>query len=87
MSLVLETRFNLEIFEEGQNIDVQGKSKGKDLLELLKDGISKCKMPLTETQFLIELQVQLGSVRPQAKFGKEKKMSGHMGDEKRLSKT
>ena len=56
--LSVGNEINLEIFEEGQNIDVQGKSKGKDLLELSRDGISKCKMPLTETQFLIGLQVQ-----------------------------
>ena len=49
--LSVGNEINLEIFEEGQNIDVQGKVKERDLLELSRDGISKCKMPSRKLNF------------------------------------
>ena len=56
--LELGKEFDVNIFEEGQLVDVSESQKGKVLLEQLKDGILLLKMRLMVIYLHIENQVQ-----------------------------
>jgi hypothetical protein len=85
-NLEVGSQLDIDIFEEGQKIDVQGKSKGKDLQVLSKDGILRCKMPLTETLYLTELLDQSVNVKLLEKYGREKKCQVTWAMKRKLSK-
>ena len=73
---------NLEIFEEGQNIDVQGKSKGKGFAGTVKRWNFKMQDASHGNSISHRAPGSIGQCQTPGKVWKGKKMSGHMGDAK-----
>lgn len=74
---------NLEIFEEGQNIDVQGKSKGKGFAGTVKRWNFKMQDASHGNSISHRAPGSIGQCQTPGKVWKGKKMSGHMGDVKK----
>lgn len=76
-------QLNLEIFEEGQNIDVQGKSKGKGFAGTVKRWNFKMQDASHGNSISHRAPGSIGQCQTPGKVWKGKKMSGHMGDVKK----
>ena len=81
--LSVGNEINLEIFEEGQNIDVQGKSKGKGFAGTVKRWNFKMQDASHGNSISHRAPGSIGQCQTPGKVWKGKKMSGHMGDEKK----
>ena len=84
--LSVGNEINLEIFEEGQNIDVQGKSKGKGFAGTVKRWNFKMQDASHGNSISHRAPGSIGQCQTPGKVWKGKKMSGHMGDEKKTIK-
>ncbi len=81
--LSVGNQINLEIFEEGQNIDVQGKSKGKGFAGTVKRWNFKMQDASHGNSISHRAPGSIGQCQTPGKVWKGKKMSGHMGDVKK----
>ena len=73
----------LEQFEEGQIIDVQGKSKGKGFAGTVKRWNFKMQDATHGNSISHRAPGSIGQCQTPGKVWKGKKMSGHMGDERK----
>ena len=73
----------LDIFEEGQKIDVQGKSKGKGFAGTVKRWNFKMQDASHGNSISHRAPGSIGQCQTPGKVWKGKKMSGHMGDVKK----
>tara|TARA_Y100001970_G_scaffold193597_1_gene235259 strand:+ start:1979 stop:2614 length:636 start_codon:yes stop_codon:yes gene_type:complete len=73
----------LEQFEEGQVIDVQGKSKGKGFAGTVKRWNFKMQDATHGNSISHRAPGSIGQCQTPGKVWKGKKMSGHMGDERK----
>ncbi len=73
----------LEQFEEGQTIDVQGKSKGKGFAGTVKRWNFKMQDATHGNSTSHRAPGSIGQCQTPGKVWKGKKMSGHMGDERK----
>tara|TARA_B100001250_G_scaffold380682_1_gene372329 strand:- start:350 stop:985 length:636 start_codon:yes stop_codon:yes gene_type:complete len=73
----------LEQFEEGQKIDVQGKSKGKGFAGTVKRWNFKMQDATHGNSISHRAPGSIGQCQTPGKVWKGKKMSGHMGDERK----
>ncbi len=73
----------LEQFEEGQSIDVQGKSKGKGFAGTVKRWNFKMQDATHGNSISHRAPGSIGQCQTPGKVWKGKKMSGHMGDERK----
>ena len=78
--LQVGSEINLDIFEEGQKIDVQGKSKGKGFAGTVKRWNFKMQDASHGTSISHRAPGSIGQCQTPGKVWKGKKMSGHMGD-------
>ena len=81
--LQVGSEINLDIFEEGQKIDVQGKSKGKGFAGTVKRWNFKMQDASHGNSISHRAPGSIGQCQTPRKVWKGKKMSGHMGDEKK----
>ena len=77
------SEINLDIFEEGQKIDVQGKSKGKGFAGTVKRWNFKMQDASHGNSISHRAPGSIGQCQTPGKVWKGKKMSGHMGDVKK----
>ena len=77
------SEINLDIFEEGQKIDVQGKSKGKGFAGTVKRWNFKMQDASHGNSISHRAPGSIGLCQTPGKVWKGKKMSGHMGDVKK----
>jgi|TARA_B100001540_G_C15789737_1_gene634838 large subunit ribosomal protein L3 len=73
----------LEQFEEGQSVDVQGKSKGKGFAGTVKRWNFKMQDASHGNSISHRAPGSIGQCQTPGKVWKGKKMSGHMGDERK----
>ena len=73
----------LEQFEEGQTIDVQGKSKGKGFAGTVKRWNFKMQDATHGNSISHRAPGSIGQCQTPGKVWKGKKMSGHMGDQQK----
>ena len=73
----------LDQFEEGQRIDVQGKSKGKGFAGTVKRWNFKMQDATHGNSISHRAPGSIGQCQTPGKVWKCKKMSGHMGDERK----
>ena len=78
--LQVGSEINLDIFEEGQKIDVQGKSKGKGCAGTVKRWNFKMQDASHGNSISHRAPGSIGQCQTPGKVWKGKKMSGHMGD-------
>ena len=78
--LQVGSEINLDIFEEGQKIDVQGKSKGKGFAGTVKRWKFKMQDASHGNSISHRAHGSIGQCQTPGKVWKGKKMSGHMGD-------
>ena len=78
--LQVGSEINLDIFEEGQKIDVQGKSKGKGFAGTVKRWNFKMQDASHGNSISHRAPGSIGQCQTPGKVWKGKKMSGHMGD-------
>ena len=76
-------QLSLEQFEEGQVIDVQGKSKGKGFAGTVKRWNFKMQDATHGNSISHRAPGSIGQCQTPGKVWKGKKMSGHMGDERK----
>ena len=81
--LQVGSEINLDIFEEGQTIDVQGKSKGKGFAGTVKRWNFKMQDASHGNSISHRAPGSIGQCQTPGKVWKGKKMSGHMGDVKK----
>ena len=81
--LQVGSEINLDIFEEGQKIDVQGKSKGKGFAGTVKRWNFKMQDASHGNSISHRAPGSIGQCQTPGKVWKGKKMSGHMGDDKK----
>ena len=81
--LQIGSEINLDIFEEGQKIDVQGKSKGKGFAGTVKRWNFKMQDASHGNSISHRAPGSIGQCQTPGKVWKGKKMSGHMGDVKK----
>ena len=81
--LQVGSEINLDIFEEGQKIDVQGKSKGKGFAGTVKRWNFKMQDASHGNSISHRAPGSIGQCQTPGKVWKGKKMSGHMGDVKK----
>ena len=81
--LQVGSELNLDIFEEGQKIDVQGKSKGKGFAGTVKRWNFKMQDASHGNSISHRAPGSIGQCQTPGKVWKGKKMSGHMGDVKK----
>ena len=81
--LKVGSEINLDIFEEGQKIDVQGKSKGKGFAGTVKRWNFKMQDASHGNSISHRAPGSIGQCQTPGKVWKGKKMSGHMGDDKK----
>ena len=81
--LQVGSEINLDIFEEGQVIDVQGKSKGKGFAGTVKRWNFKMQDASHGNSISHRAPGSIGQCQTPGKVWKGKKMSGHMGDVKK----
>ena len=81
--LQVGSEINLDIFEEGQKIDVQGKSKGKGFAGTVKRWNFKMQDASHGNSISHRAPGSIGQCQTPGKVWKGKKMSGHMGDAKK----
>ena len=81
--LQVGSEINLDIFEEGQKIDVQGKSKGKGFAGTVKRSNFKMQDASHGNSISHRAPGSIGQCQTPGKVWKGKKMSGHMGDVKK----
>ena len=82
-NLEVGSQLNIDIFEEGQKIDVQGKSKGKGFAGTVKRWNFKMQDATHGNSISHRAPGSIGQCQTPGKVWKGKKMSGHMGDEKK----
>ena len=80
-NLEVGSQLFLEQFEEGQTIDVQGKSKGKGFAGTVKRWNFKMQDASHGNSISHRAPGSIGQCQTPGKVWKGKKMSGHMGDE------
>tara|TARA_X000000368_G_C22787714_1_gene604461 strand:- start:42 stop:677 length:636 start_codon:yes stop_codon:yes gene_type:complete len=81
--LEVGSKLFLEQFEEGQSIDVQGKSKGKGFAGTVKRWNFKMQDASHGNSISHRAPGSIGQCQTPGKVWKGKKMSGHMGDKKK----
>ena len=81
--LEVGSKLFLEQFEEGQTIDVQGKSKGKGFAGTVKRWNFKMQDATHGNSISHRAPGSIGQCQTPGKVWKGKKMSGHMGDEQK----
>ncbi len=81
--LQVGSEINLDIFEEGQKIDVQGKSKGKGFAGTVKRWNFKMQDASHGNSISHRAPGSIGQCQTPGKVWKGKKMSGHMGVDKK----
>ena len=81
--LIIGSQLNIDMFEEGQKIDVQGKSKGKGFAGTVKRWNFKMQDATHGNSISHRAPGSIGQCQTPGKVWKGKKMSGHMGDEKK----
>ena len=81
--LEVGSKLFLEQFEEGQTIDVQGKSKGKGFAGTVKRWNFKMQDASHGNSISHRAPGSIGQCQTPGKVWKGKKMSGHMGDERK----
>ena len=81
--LQVGSEIDLDIFEEGQKIDVQGKSKGKGFAGTVKRWNFKMQDASHGNSISHRAPGSIGQCQTPGKVWKGKKMSGHMGDVKK----
>ena len=79
--LEVGSKLFLEQFEEGQTIDVQGKSKGKGFAGTVKRWNFKMQDATHGNSISHRAPGSIGQCQTPGKVWKGKKMSGHMGDQ------
>ena len=77
------SQLNIDIFEEGQKVDVQGKSKGKGFAGTVKRWNFKMQDASHGNSISHRAPGSIGQCQTPGKVWKGKKMSGHMGDVKK----
>ena len=77
------SQLNIDIFEEGQKVDVQGKSKGKGFAGTVKRWNFKMQDATHGNSISHRAPGSIGQCQTPGKVWKGKKMSGHMGDVKK----
>ena len=82
-NLEIGSQLNINIFEEGQKIDVQGKSKGKGFAGTVKRWNFKMQDATHGNSISHRAPGSIGQCQTPGKAWKGKKMSGHMGDVKK----
>ena len=82
-NLEIGSQLNIDIFEEGQKIDVQGKSKGKGFAGTVKRWNFKMQDATHGNSISHRAPGSIGQCQTPGKVWKGKKMSGHMGDVKK----
>jgi len=82
-NLEVGSQLDIDIFEEGQKIDVQGKSKGKGFAGTVKRWNFKMQDATHGNSISHRAPGSIGQCQTPGKVWKGKKMSGHMGDEKK----
>jgi len=82
-NLEVGSKLNIDIFEEGQKIDVQGKSKGKGFAGTVKRWNFKMQDATHGNSISHRAPGSIGQCQTPGKVWKGKKMSGHMGDAKK----
>ena len=82
-NLEVGSQLNIDIFKEGQKIDVQGKSKGKGFAGTVKRWNFKMQDATHGNSISHRAPGSIGQCQTPGKVWKGKKMSGHMGDEKK----
>ena len=82
-NLEVGSQLNIDIFEEGQKIDVQGKPKGKGFAGTVKRWNFKMQDATHGNSISHRAPGSIGQCQTPGKVWKGKKMSGHMGDEKK----
>jgi large subunit ribosomal protein L3 len=82
-NLEVGNQLNIDIFEEGQKIDVQGKSKGKGFAGTVKRWNFKMQDATHGNSISHRAPGSIGQCQTPGKVWKGKKMSGHMGDVKK----
>ena len=82
-NLEVGSQLNIEMFEEGQKVDVQGKSKGKGFAGTVKRWNFKMQDATHGNSISHRAPGSIGQCQTPGKVWKGKKMSGHMGDEKK----
>tara|TARA_B100000700_G_scaffold169580_1_gene187265 strand:+ start:4486 stop:5124 length:639 start_codon:yes stop_codon:yes gene_type:complete len=80
-NLEVGSQLFLDQFEEGQTIDVQGKSKGKGFAGTVKRWNFKMQDASHGNSISHRAPGSIGQCQTPGKVWKGKKMSGHMGDE------
>ena len=81
--LQIGSQFNIDMFEEGQKIDVQGKSKGKGFAGTVKRWNFKMQDATHGNSISHRAPGSIGQCQTPGKVWKGKKMSGHMGHERK----
>jgi len=81
--LSIGSQLNIDIFEEGQKVDVQGKSKGKGFAGTVKRWNFKMQDATHGNSISHRAPGSIGQCQTPGKVWKGKKMSGHMGDVKK----
>ena len=81
--LKIGSQLNIDMFEEGQKIDVQGKSKGKGFAGTVKRWNFKMQDATHGNSISHRAPGSIGQCQTPGKVWTGKKMSGHMGDEKK----
>ena len=81
--LSVGSQLNIDIFEEGQKVDVQGKSKGKGFAGTVKRWNFKMQDATHGNSISHRAPGSIGQCQTPGKVWKGKKMSGHMGDVKK----
>ena len=81
--LQIGSQLNIDLFEEGQKIDVQGKSKGKGFAGTVKRWNFKMQDATHGNSISHRAPGSIGQCQTPGKVWKGKKMSGHMGHEKK----
>ena len=81
--LHIGSNLNIEMFQEGQKIDVQGKSKGKGFAGTVKRWNFKMQDATHGNSISHRAPGSIGQCQTPGKVWKGKKMSGHMGHEKK----
>ena len=81
--LEVGSKLFLEQFEEGQTIDVQGKSKGKGFAGTVKRWNFKMQDATHGNSISHRAPGSIGQCQTPGKVWKGKKMSGHMGNEQK----
>ena len=82
-NIEIGSQLNIDIFEEGQKIDVQGKSKGKGFAGTVKRWNFKMQDATHGNSISHRAPGSIGQCQTPGKVWKGKKMSGHMGDVKK----